>query len=109
MAGIRLGNKRKGSMAAPVKGETVIHIDRGNPLGNRHYLKDVNDDVERDKVIELFRQDYKKDWLRSGPMSKATIEIAQKVKEGQDVILMCWCHPKNCHGNEIIENVKRLL
>lgn len=109
MAGIRLGNKRKGSMAAPVRGETVVHIDRGNPLGNRHYLKDIYNDVERNKVIELFRIDYEKDWENSGPMSAATKEIVQKVKDGEDVVLMCWCHPKNCHGEIIIDKIKSLL
>lgn len=109
---IRIGNKRKGGVG-PRKGETVIHVDRSSPLGNRHILKNIWDDKERQSVIQLFKKDFEEDLINNGPMSHVVGRIVDRVKEGKDVILMCWCFGpptnKSCHAEVIKEKIEQLL
>jgi Domain of unknown function (DUF4326) len=107
---IRLGNKRAGAAAKPMPGETVIDIDRTNPvLGNPYVLKDHRDDARRTEVISLYKDKYDADIARRGPMAIATEKLAERVREGEHLILMCWCHPKPCHGDLIKSQIERLL
>lgn len=107
---IRLGNKRAGAAAKPRRGETIIDIDRTNPvLGNPYILKDHRDDVRRAQVIALYKAKYESDIARHGPMAIATEQLAEKVRRGEHLILNCWCHPRPCHGNLIKAEIERLL
>lgn len=111
---VRLGNKRSGASAKPRAGETVVDIDRANPiLGNPYILKDHRDDVRRAEVIRLYGVKYQDDLNRSGPMASATEALAARVRKGERLILMCWCAgpPMNkpCHGDLIIKQIGRLL
>lgn len=111
---VRLGNKRAGASAKPQAGETIIHIDRANPvLGNPYILKDHRDDVRRAEVIRLYGIKYQEDLARRGPMTIATEQLAERVKKGERLILMCWCaglpFNKPCHGNLIIDQIERIL
>lgn len=111
---IRIGNKRAGAREKPKADEIVIDADRNNPvLGNRHILKNHLDDTERHQVIEAYRKDYEADWNRAGPMRKATEELADMVREGKKVILMCWCSGaplnKPCHADIIKDRVAELV
>jgi hypothetical protein len=42
-------------------------------------------------------------------MAKATQVLAERVKNGERIVCMCWCWPKPCHGNLIINEIKRRL
>ena len=111
---IRLGNKRAGAAAKPQPGETVIHIDRTNPvLGNPYVLHNHRDDVRRAEVIRLYDVKYQEDLARRGPMTIATEQLAERIRKGERLVLMCWCAgpPMNkpCHGDLIIEQIDRLL
>jgi Domain of unknown function (DUF4326) len=111
---IRLGNKRSGGAAKPQPGETIIDIDRTNPvLGNPYILKDHRDDARRAQVIALFDEKYQRDIARQGPMAVATEELAEQVRKGGRLILMCWCagapFNKPCHGDLIIGQIRHLL
>lgn len=107
---IRVGNKRKGAWIKPYDDETVVDVDRANPiLGNKHILNDPKNDLERMQVIERYKVDYEKDWEANGPMALATYRLAKRVRDGEKIILQCWCAPKDCHGDLIVEKVKELL
>jgi len=111
---VRLGNKRAGASAKPQPGEIVIDIDRVNPiLGNPYVLKNHRDDVRRAEVIRLYGEKYERDIEAHGPMAVATEELAEMVRAGKRLILMCWCAgaPMNkpCHGNLIIAQIARRL
>jgi hypothetical protein len=55
---IRLGNKRSGAAAKPQPGETIIDIDRTNPvLGNPYILKDHRDDARRAESLRMNRRE----------------------------------------------------
>lgn len=111
---VRLGNKRAGAAAKPEPGEIVIDFDRTNPiLGNPYVLKNHRDDVRRAEVIRLYGEKYERDIEANGPMAVATEELAEMVRAGKRLILMCWCGgaPMNkpCHGNLIIAQIARRL
>jgi hypothetical protein len=40
-------------------------------------------------------------------MAAATQALAERVKAGERIVCMCWCWPKPCHGNLIIDETKR--
>ncbi len=89
---IRLGNKRAGAAAKPRPGETIINIDRTNPiLGNPYVLKDHRDDAKRAQVIALYKTKYDADIARRGPMTIETEQLAERIRKGERLILMCWC------------------
>ena len=107
MAKIRLVNKHFRGWHRP--GEVAIDICRPTVLGNSHYLHDPNNLVERKAVIDAYRADLDNDFKFKGSMHKAVMGIVAKLEEGNDVALLCWCHPKPCHGDVIIEKVKQLM
>lgn len=108
---IRIGSKRANSAGKPRPGESVIHVDRTNPvLGNRHVLRNHLDSVERAKVIAAYEQDLLADEAVSGPMTKAIARIADRVASGERVVLLCWCFPEHsCHAQHIENRVRRML
>lgn len=111
---IRIGNKRKGSAARPLPHETSIDGDRNNPrLGNPFVLHNHLDDAERARVIEAYRTRYETDWQNHGPMRQETEKIAERVRRGENIIIMCWCvgHPLNkpCHLQFVESRVRDIL
>ncbi|WP_166144405.1 DUF4326 domain-containing protein [Methylosinus sp. RM1] len=111
---VRLGNKRKGAAAKPRPGESVVDIDRCNPiLGNPFILQNHRDDARRAEVIALYKKKYDADLARGGPMAAATEKLAERVRAGERLILMCWCHgaplDKPCHGDLIKAQIERRL
>ena len=107
---VRLGNKSAGAPGKPKPGEVAVDIDRRNRiLGNPFVLHDPNDKAARADVIERFRSKYQADLACDGPMAKATQVLAERVKNGERIVCMCWCWPKPCHGNLIINEIKRQL
>jgi hypothetical protein len=110
MGTIRLVNKRKGIGPKPNPDEIVIDFDRCNKiLGNRHYLSNPNDDEERARVIAAYRVDLEKDWEVSGPMYQAICDIVDSIYAGNKIAGACWCVPKPCHGDVIIEYITNVI
>jgi hypothetical protein len=106
---IRPGNKRRRPRQAG-PGEIAVDIDRKNRvLGNPFVLHHPNDAAARNDVIERFRAKYEADLKCDGPMSAATKALAERVREGERLVCMCWCWPKRCHGAIIIDEIKRRL
>jgi Domain of unknown function (DUF4326) len=106
----RLGNKRSGAPGKPGPGEIAIDVDRRNPvLGNPFVLHEHRDAVARAAVIERYRAKYDADVADGGPMSEATAALAERVRNGERLVLMCWRQPKPCHGSLIIAEINRRL
>lgn len=106
---VRLGNKRKGAAAKPRHDETVVDIDRSNPiLGNPFILRNHTDNVRRAEVIRLYKEKFEADLAQRGPMTIATEHLAARVRNGEKLILMCWCSPRPCHGDLILDQITRL-
>lgn len=109
---IRLGSKRARSAGKPRADEIAISVDRANPvLGNRHYLHDHLDPVERAQVVAAYERDLVADERVHGPMTRAIEDLAKRVIAGERIICMCWCEPEHspCHGQHIVRRVERLV
>ncbi len=65
-------------------------------LGNPYPLDDPKDDAKRRDVIEQYRVWF----LQEVERDEAFREAVQAVR-GKD--LGCWCAPRACHGDVIIE------
>lgn len=106
---IRVGSKRQGG-TRPEPDEIQIHGDRQSPVfGNPFPLKNWMDPHERDAVIErFFLERFAPDVLRKGPIFEAMTQLAQRVHNGEKLILMCWCAPLKCHCQHIAKGVALL-
>ena len=100
-----IASKRKFATPVP-QGYISISIDRSHPyLGNPFILKNANDSQERVQVIEHYR-----DWLNEkiakndAAVNDSLNQLVDYVESGKAIALLCWCHPKPCHGN-IIKDV----
>jgi hypothetical protein len=75
---------------------SFVYIGRPSPLGNPFLLRDASDDVQRIQVIEKYRN-----WfnikIEEDPVFRAQVEAVR----GKD--LGCWCAPRPCHGDVIVE------
>lgn len=82
-----------------------VRIDRTTPLGNPFHLEG---DEHRDEVCEKFKV-----WADEQILSKkGAFYIAFKALylryyNGESLSLQCWCAPKRCHGDYIIELLKK--
>lgn len=105
---IRLISKRSGG-STPESDELIIDVDRTNPvLGNPYVLTNPDDSIERTRVIKQFQQDFVVDCDNDGPMFKECQRIAGLLTSRKRVVLRCWCSPKSCHGNIILEKVREI-
>lgn len=104
---IRVVSKRRERGAvSEMPGETVIDVDRSHPiLGNRHFLKNHEDDAERAAVIASYERDLERDLLAGGQMSRAIEELASRVAGGERIALRCWCAPRDCHADGLASRV----
>ena len=110
LGSVRLGNKRQNSALKPRPGETAIDIDRTNPvLGNPFILKDHRNDAQRAEVIARYEDKFRADIARNGPMARTTEKLAERVKRGENLILMCWCAPRPCHGHSVMKRIAELV
>lgn len=75
--------------------EGSIYIGRGSTFGN---LKVIGQDGTRDEVISWYRG-----WLRNKLLTRDP-KIEKEFRAlNQDSRLLCFCHPKPCHGQVIID------
>lgn len=74
---------------------TFVYIGRPSPLGNPYTLEDPSDDLARAHVIEQYRA-----WFIEQIDNPEFRQAVEKVR-GYD--LGCWCAPRACHGDVILE------
>jgi hypothetical protein len=88
---VRIGNRHRG--------DEGIYVGRGTPLGNKFTAEKYG----REKAIQLYRE-----WLLeqmrvlSAP-ARALQQLAFRVANGEDLVLVCSCAPKACHAEVIRE------
>ena len=71
-----------------------VYIGRPGPWGNPF---EIGKDGTREEVIQKFR-----DWILSEPL------LMQELVTLKGKTLGCWCSPKPCHGDVLIDLVKNL-
>jgi hypothetical protein len=75
---------------------SFVYIGRPHLLGNPYPLADPKNDVQRKDVIEKYRT-----WLDERVQNDPAFREALNTLRGQD--LGCWCAPRACHGDVIME------
>jgi len=70
------------------------HGLEGSKWGNPFVMAD-DSDAERERVIADYR-----DWVVDQP------ELMSSLEELRGLRLACWCAPKRCHGNVLIELIE---
>lgn len=95
--GIRVVSKRAGGVK-PVEGETVVYIGRPSVLGNPFPMQLES---QRAYVVACYRR-----WLMARYQNDAAVfaelhQLADRVKQGENLALQCWCAPCACHGDVI--------
>lgn len=70
-----------------------VLIDRSTPYGNPFI---IGVDGDRDEVCKKY-----KDLLESSP------ELQELVMKLEGKLLGCWCKPKKCHGDIIVEFINK--
>lgn len=79
----------------------VVYIGRAMPnikasvLGNPFRM---NSEAEREVVIEQYRQWL---WQQKKADAPAWHEVLRLSKLEKDIVLVCWCAPKRCHGDVV--------
>jgi Domain of unknown function (DUF4326) len=100
-------------------GEDKIYVGRSNksyglhqsPLANPYV---IGRDGNREEVIQKYRR-----WLwtemKTGiaggesAVFDELLDIAEKVKDGENVALTCWCKPESCHGDIVSKAVNWMI
>jgi hypothetical protein len=99
--------KPKDGIIVPIHRTSPSGSVIGSPLGNPFFLKDINNDVERDKVCDDY-ENWIIDKIRNND-SKIINEL-QRIRnlhsEYGKVYLQCFCKPKRCHGDTIVKILK---
>jgi hypothetical protein len=80
-----------------------IRIDRKSPVGNPFWMKDES---MRDEVCLRYRPYFADQMKRNAVFYAYIVDILDKYRRGEDVVLLCWCAPKKCHGETIVEWIK---
>ena len=79
-----------------------VYIGRGSKWGNPYtHIKDRETQAEfivdtREEAIEMYRK-----YLMVRP------DLIDDLKELKGKVLGCWCKPKSCHGDVLIEFINQ--
>ena len=89
-----------------------VYIGRGSPLGNPYTHLEGATEAEykvatREEAIEKYEP-----WLEKAVMNTPLVavcidKITQSVLEGNDINLVCFCKPQDCHGDVIKKYIER--
>lgn len=74
-----------------------VRIDRETPWGNPIVLHDPKDDEERAAVLAAY-----KTWVLTSVNPRAQW-VRKHVHELRGKVLGCWCAPRPCHGDVLVE------
>jgi hypothetical protein len=79
--------------------EGVTPIDRSTRFGNPHILEKDGGEYTREESVEAYRA-----WFTE--MVENNEEFREAVEELRGGTLGCWCKPKACHGDVIVEYLR---
>jgi len=90
----------------------VGHVDRdkgvyvGLPsvFGNRWR---VGQDGSRDEVIQKYAEHLDQEMAdERSPLRLAVMQLVERVKNGEELVLCCFCAPKRCHGTVLAKRIE---
>ena len=84
----------------------VISIMMPSILGNPFRM---NSEDEREIVVRKFYHYLREQFNKKEEVYRELINIAEKIKSGKDVYLVCSCSPMLCHGDVIANAVMGII
>ena len=87
----------------------------GSVLGNPYTDKPLKSTLavfkakNREEAIEKYDTYFDTQYGRNREFTAVIDEIYEKYKNGEEVFLGCWCHPKLCHGDVIKQKLEQRL
>lgn len=112
MSGIHVYNITKDDYSG---NENNYLIHRPYILGNPYTdIKDRNTKArfvvkDRDTAIEKYSEYFDIMYGGDKDFKAAVDEIYERYKAGEDVYLGCYCKPKRCHGDIIVDKLRKRL
>ena len=91
------------------------NIDRPNILSNPYTHLDLNKTIalykcsSREEAVKNYEIYFDAMYGNNIEFTKIIDEIYEKYKNGEEVFLGCWCHPKLCHGDIIKQKLEQRL
>lgn len=87
-----------------------LYIGRGSIFGNPYKIADT---TSREHAIDLYRlyltEAMTAPWYPAQCKLRDGINgLVTRVRRGEMIVLVCHCEPADCHGDVIIETVRRL-
>lgn len=79
--------------------DDVRMIDRTTRFGNPFHLEEDGGEYTREESVQKYREWFKEK-IRDDP------EFRGAVEDLQGDTLGCWCKPKKCHGDVILEYLR---
>ena len=79
--------------------EGVTMIDRDTIFGNKFVLEEDGGSYTREESVERYREWFKKKIKKDSEFRKAVHNLSGEK-------LGCWCKPKSCHGDVILEYLR---
>ena len=99
-------------------GENNYYIGRsrsGNVLGNPYTYNGKRSNLAKlsfrtaEEAIKAYSLYFDTMYGSDGEFTKIIDEIYEKYKNGEEVYLQCFCKPKPCHGDVIVEKLQQRL
>lgn len=87
------GKSQKGKVVNLRKEPYDVYIGRGSIWGNPFK---IGRDGTREEVVQKYGE-----WIQSRP------DLLARLDELKDKVLGCFCHPKACHGDVLIELLQK--
>ena len=82
--------------------DEVRMVDRSTKFGNPFRLEEDGGEYTREQSVEEYREWFKNK-IQTDP------EFREAVKQLRGETLGCWCKPKKCHGDVILEYLRGRL
>jgi len=86
-------------------GRVNFYIGRGTPLGNREHLKN---EADRDANLARYEIWLRAKWHTDAAVKNELLRLARFAKTS-DVVLICSCKPRRCHGDFIKHALEQLI
>ena len=94
------------TVANKYHGAKGINIMRGSVFGNPYRLQDG---YSREESIRLYRKWLREQYRKKTRVYGALLKLSERVASGEDVVLVCCCKPKDCHGDILKEAIEKIV
>lgn len=88
-------------------GDCVYRICRPTALGNPYPLRAGSSQAERDRCVERYGQWLERQVAEGNPRVLGALAEIEALLADHDVGLECYCVPQRCHGEMVIEMIRR--